>query len=133
MTQHGAQAAERAFVEPDPAYRPVPIWWWSGDRLDADRLCEQMRRLVDGGVRAAVVLNLAPSGPLHGALADDPPFLSDAWWDVFEAVCAEAHRIGFRIWFYDQLGFSGANFQAQLVSAEPAYAGRPARCHEHVS
>ncbi|HEY3504355.1 MAG TPA: hypothetical protein VGN37_16420 [Actinocatenispora sp.] len=123
MSQSGVRAAERAFAEPDPAYGPVPIWWWSGDRLDVDRLCEQLHHLVDGGVRAAVVLNLAPSGPLHGALADDPPFLSDAWWDIFLAVCAEARRIGFRIWFYDQIGFSGANFQAQLVGADPAYAG----------
>ncbi|GAA3517755.1 glycosylhydrolase-like jelly roll fold domain-containing protein [Actinocatenispora rupis] len=116
-------AAERAFAEPDPAYGPVPIWWWSGDRLDVERLCDQLRRLADGGVRAAVVLNLAPSGPLHGSLADDPPFLSAAWWEIFRAVCAEADRIGFRLWFYDQLGFSGANFQAELASARPGYAG----------
>ncbi|MEV0840500.1 hypothetical protein AB0I55_13205 [Actinocatenispora sera] len=116
-------AAERALTDPDPSYGPVPIWWWSGDRLDPDRLRWQLHQLYDGGVRAAVVLNLAPAGPLHGCLADDPPFASPAWWQIFTEVCAEARRIGFRLWFYDQIGFSGANLQADLVSAEPAFAG----------
>ncbi|GIL28701.1 hypothetical protein [Actinocatenispora comari] len=123
MTHSAAERWERAQSDPDLTYGPVPIWWWSGDRLDPDRLRWQLHRLYDGGVRAAVVLNLAPAGPLHGCLADDPPFASPAWWRILTAVCAEARRIGFRLWFYDQLGFSGANLQADLVSAEPSFAG----------
>ena len=29
-----------------------------------------------------------------------------------------------RVWFYDQIGFSGANFQGRVVRAQPKYAGR---------
>jgi hypothetical protein len=83
MTQSGAQHWERVLTEPDLSYGSVPIWWWSGDRLELDRLRWQLHQLYDGGVRAAVVLNLAPAGPLHGCLADDPPFASPAWWEIF--------------------------------------------------
>jgi hypothetical protein len=102
----------------------VPIWWWSGDPLDPVRLREQMVQLIAGGIRQAVVLNLAPSGPLYGALADRPAFFTDAWWDVFVAVCRDAAELGFALWFYDQLGFSGADIQGRLVQSEPMHRGR---------
>jgi hypothetical protein len=102
----------------------VPIWWWSGDPLDPARLREQLEQLIAGGIRQAVVLNLAPSGPLYGALADEPAFFSERWWEVFTGVCRDAAELGFVLWFYDQLGFSGADIQGRLVQSEPAYRGR---------
>ena len=66
-----------------------------------------------------VILNLAPSGPLFGADADDPPFLSEAWWELLDGVCDDAQELGARLWFYDQLGFSGADLQARLVQERP--------------
>lgn len=112
------------FATPPAAFSPVPIWWWSGDPLDPVRLRQQMEQLVAGGIRQAVVLNLAPSGPLFGSLADEPAFFVDAWWSLFEGVCRDADELGFHLWFYDQLGFSGADVQGQLVQREPACRGR---------
>ena len=89
-----------------------------------DRLRWQMERLVAGGVHNLVILNLAPSGPLFGADADDPPFLSEAWWELLDGVCEDALEIGARLWFYDQLGFSGADLQARLVQENPGFAGQ---------
>lgn len=83
-----------------------------------------MEQLISGGVRQAVVLNLAPTGPLYGALADQPLFFSDSWWHVFTGVCHDARELGFHLWFYDQLGFSGAEVQGRLVQDEPACRGR---------
>ncbi|HLL64918.1 MAG TPA: hypothetical protein VK453_04115 [Micromonosporaceae bacterium] len=111
------------FERVDETYGPVPIWWWSGAPLRRDRLRWQMEQLRSQGVSQAVIMCLAPRGPLFGALADDPPFLSEAWWDIFLGACEDAHDIGFRFWLYDQLGFSGANFQGQVVTAHPEYAG----------
>lgn len=112
------------FERPSVRFGPVPLWWWSGERLDVERLCWQMRRLSDQGVWQAVVMNLAPTGPLYGALADDPPFMSDAWWEIFTAVVAHAEEIGFQIWLYDQIGFSGANLQGRVVARDSRHAGR---------
>ncbi len=116
--------AER-FREPHAnEYGPVPIWWWSGAKVTRERLRWQMEQLVSQGVAQAVIMNLAPSGPLYGALADDPPFMSEAWWELFLAACEDAHELGFRFWPYDQIGFSGANFQGRLVTRTPGWAGR---------
>jgi hypothetical protein len=110
--------------EPPKAFSPVPIWWWSGEKLDPARLRWQLERFVEGGVYQLVVLNLAPAGSDHGCDADDPPFLSEAWWEIFLGVCADAEELGVSLWFYDQLGFSGADLQARLVASRPSYAGR---------
>ncbi|MEU4328354.1 hypothetical protein [Nonomuraea dietziae] len=111
-------------AEPPRSHSPAAIWWWSGEPLRRDRLRWQMERLVSGGVHNLVVLNLAPSGPLFGADADDPPFLSEAWWELFDGVCEDASELGAYLWFYDQLGFSGADLQARLVQERPEFAGQ---------
>ncbi|HYN95012.1 MAG TPA: hypothetical protein VES42_14280, partial [Pilimelia sp.] len=123
LVESGARSLAQGFAGVDDAYGPVPIWWWSGAPLRRDRLRWQMEQMRDQGVRNAVIMCLAPRGPLFGAVADDPPFLSEAWWQVFLDACADAREIGFRFWLYDQLGFSGANFQGQVVTAAPEYAG----------
>jgi hypothetical protein len=123
-TAGDAAVLGRNFERADRQYGPVPIWWWSGDRLERARLRWQMEQLCAQGVTQAVVMCLAPRGPLYGSLADDPPFLSEAWWEIFLAACADAQRLGFRFWLYDQFGFSGANFQGQLTAAHPDWTGQ---------
>jgi hypothetical protein len=102
----------------------VPLWWWSGETLDPARLRWQLERLAAGGVFNVVVMNVAPTSPLYGKDADDPAFMSERWWEIFEGVCRDAEELGMRLWFYDQIGFSGANFQGRLVREQPAFAGR---------
>ncbi|TCO30522.1 hypothetical protein EV652_105524 [Kribbella steppae] len=111
-------------TDPPRAYSPAPIWWWSGEPLDPARLRWQLERFVEGGVYQLVVLNLAPAGSDHGCDADDPPFFSERWWEIFLGVCDDAAELGVSLWFYDQLGFSGADIQARLVARQPVYAGR---------
>ncbi|MFC5753083.1 glycosyl hydrolase [Actinomadura rugatobispora] len=114
----------RAVLEAPPrAFSPAPIWWWSGERLDRRRLRDQLERFADGGVHNLVILNLAPSGPMFGADADDPAFFGDAWWELLDGVCDDAAALGTSLWFYDQLGFSGADLQARLVRERPEFAG----------
>lgn len=111
------------FAKPDPEFSPAPIWWWSGAKVELDVLCDQLDRLVDQGVHNVVVINLAPSGPSYGALADEPALLSDEWWALWTGLCAHAHTRGARLWFYDQIGFSGANLQGRVVAETPEFAG----------
>ena len=112
------------FAEPSPAFSPAPLWWWSGDTVTAERLRWQLERLAAGGVFNVVVMNVAPTSPLYGKDADDPPFMSEPWWELFEGTCRDAEELGVRVWFYDQIGFSGANFQGQVVQRHPEHAGR---------
>lgn len=112
-----------SFAEPLPEYSPVPIWWWSGDPVEPDRVREQVARMAEGGIRNAIILNLAPSGPLYGSRPDEPPFLTDQWWDLFAVALEAGKQAGVRLWFYDQLGFSGAGLQARVVRDNGAYRG----------
>ena len=112
-----------ALLSPSREFSPAAIWWWSGEPLTRERLRWQLERFVDGGVWNLVILNLAPSGPLFGSDADDPPFLSEAWWELLDGVCADAASLGARLWLYDQLGFSGADLQARLVQERGEFAG----------
>ena len=115
---------DRRFDEPPHGFSPVPIWWWSGEKLDAQRLRWQLERFAEGGVYNLLIMNLAPSGPLYGSDADDPPFLSEPWWLIFRSVCEDARALGMQLWFYDQFGFSGANMQARLVTEHPTFVGQ---------
>ncbi len=111
------------FTTAQAAFSPAPIWWWSGEKVELDRLCWQLDRLVEQGVHNLVVLNLAPTGPTYGSLADEPRLFSEEWWALWQGLCEHAATRDARLWFYDQIGFSGANLQGQLVTAEPAFAG----------
>lgn len=109
------------FREPDPRFSPAPIWWWSGEKLEIERLRTQLDLLSAMGIHNVVVMNLAPSGVLFGCDPDEPAFLSEPWWHIFGQVCDHAASIGTFIWFYDQIGFSGANYQADLVAQHPQF------------
>lgn len=115
---------EKRFDDPPRSFSPVPIWWWSGDRLNPERLRWQLERFAEGGIYNLVVMNLAPTSPMFGSDADDPPFFSEEWWEIFRGVCEDAGRLGISIWFYDQIGFSGANLQGEIVKERPEFAGR---------
>lgn len=114
----------RGFLHPPREFSPVPAWWWSGEPVTAERLRWQLEQYAAGGVYNLVILNLAAAGPMYGCDADDPPFFSEAWWQLFLGACADAQRLGIRLWFYDQIGFSGANLQGRLVSDHPDWAAQ---------
>ncbi|GIW75675.1 MAG: hypothetical protein KatS3mg104_0738 [Phycisphaerae bacterium] len=109
------------FVDPDPRFGPIPAWWWSGDKLSWDRMQWQMDQMFGMGIRNLVIINLAPNGTLFASEPDDPPFLSELWWDYFRKTCDYAAQKGMKILFYDQIGFSGANFQADLIASNPQF------------
>lgn len=111
------------FAQAPPEFSPVPIWWWSGDPVTPEGVTWQLERMAAGGIHNVIVLNLAPSGPLYGSAPDEPPFLSEDWWALFGHAVAECERLGVRMWFYDQLGFSGAGLQARLVRDHPEFRG----------
>lgn len=115
------------FEDPPPHRGPVPLWWWSGGTVTRERVRWQLERFVQGGIHDVVLMNLAPKGPTYGAIPDDPPWFSENWWDLFAYTCDVAEELDVQIWFYDQIGFSGANVQGTVVAEHPEAAGRVLR------
>jgi hypothetical protein len=118
----GQDLLER-FRHPEPRFYPTPIWWWSGERLDAERMRWQLERLVAGGARSFVIMNLLPEVPDIGKSRDDPLLFSEEWWGFFEGVCRDAEELGASLWLYDQIGHGGANLLGEVVRRDPAAAG----------
>lgn len=120
------------FENPPRDFGPTPLWWWSGARVTRDRLAWQMRRFAEGGVHNLVVINLAPAGPSFGARADEPAWFGEEWWARFTNACEVAQDLGTRLWFYDQIGFSGANVQGNVTRWHPEATGRALRLRRTV-
>lgn len=111
------------FEDPDRSFFPTPIWWWSGDRLDAARMRWQMERLVAGGAMNLVIMNLLPTVPEMGMTRDDPLLFSERWWELFEGVCRDAEELGVSLWLYDQIGHGGANLLGEVIARDPDATG----------
>ncbi|MEU9225488.1 glycosyl hydrolase [Streptomyces massasporeus] len=120
----------RLFDDPPRDFGPTPLWWWSGAKVTRDRLAWQVRAFAEGGVHNLVVINLAPAGPAFGARADDPAWFGEEWWARFTDTCEIAAELGTRLWFYDQIGFSGANVQGGVTRRRPEAAGLALRCRD---
>ena len=118
-----SSALQQLFDDPPRDFGPTPLWWWSGARVTRERLAWQMRRFADGGVHNLVVINLAPAGPGFGARADEPAWFGEEWWARFTDACEIARDLDMRLWFYDQIGFSGANVQGAVTRLHPEAAG----------
>ena len=91
-------------------FGPVPLWWWRKEKIVVGSLIWQLDQMHAAGIRQAVVMNLAPSGPTDGAIADEPAHISEGGWQIFIAVIEHASSRGFGIWFHDQIRFFGADF-----------------------
>ncbi|MFI6559167.1 hypothetical protein [Streptomyces sp. NPDC050534] len=118
-----SSALQQLFDDPPRDFGPTPLWWWSGARVTRERLAWQMRRFAEGGIHNLVVINLAPAGPSFGARADEPAWFGEEWWARFTDACEIAGDLGTRLWFYDQIGFSGANVQGGVTRWHPEATG----------
>ncbi|WP_256756951.1 hypothetical protein [Cohnella sp. WQ 127256] len=113
----------KRFSQADPNFGPLPFWWWSAEEVTAERVRWQLQKFRSGGLRNIGIINIAPTGPQYGSVSDNPVHYSERWWTMFEIALREAERLGMRLYFYDQIGFSGSNIPSRLVTENPEYAG----------
>lgn len=85
------------FKNPPPGYGEVPFWWWTGDRLDVDRMVWQIRELHKKGISGVQVNYSHYDTPGWLTEMDEPALFSDKWWDVYSEVSQECGRLGMGI------------------------------------
>ena len=83
---------EKLFRTPPAEYRPKPFWFWNGE-MDRELIRRQLEEMADKGLGGAVIC------ARQGLTV---PYLSQAWFDLVEAACGEAERLGLEIWLYDE-------------------------------
>ena len=85
------------FKTPPPGYGEVPFWWWTGERLDAERLVGQLRELHKKGI-SGVQVNYSHYDTPGWLSEQDPPYLfTDDWWKVYSRVSEECGKLGMGI------------------------------------
>jgi len=124
MTEQRSIATLRAqFGSPPNDYRPIPFWWWTGERLELSRLEWELDRLCEQGVSSAIIsYNHQPDGQPD---VGDPPVFSDAWWDLLRGLLDACEARGMTLGFQDYCLLSPR--LAQLAARHPALKGHELR------
>ena len=88
------------FATPPAGYGEVPFWWWTGEKLDAERLLWQIDELAKKGGISGVQINYAHQDvrnekqPNWLTYPNDPEPLTAEWFDAFDAVAARCRELG---------------------------------------
>ncbi len=88
------------FATPPAGYGEVPFWWWTGEKLDAERLLWQIDELAKKGGISGVQINYAHQDvtnekqPNWLTYPNDPEPLTPEWFDAFDAVAARCRELG---------------------------------------
>lgn len=90
--------AEGVRDPPARTYGNVPFWWWDGDRMEPERITDQLERLAARGVKAVCFEQKYPHGPPEGV---DAPYFSERWWEAMTHTVTECDRLGMALWLHD--------------------------------
>ncbi|MBP3558430.1 MAG: hypothetical protein J6K20_12125 [Thermoguttaceae bacterium] len=88
------------FATPPTGYGEVPFWWWTGEKLDAERLLWQIDELAKKGGISGVQINYAHQDvrnekqPNWLTYPNDPEPLTAEWFDAFDVVAARCREYG---------------------------------------
>ena len=129
-----------ALISPDRAFGEVPFYWWTGDRLNKERLTAQLEALAAKGV-AGVQVNYAhrhrggeenlPYGGAGRTIDGDPMPFSEEWWEIFGHAARECERLGMGIGVGDYtLAWIGNGFFTDKLAATPGMGAREMTCEK---
>ncbi|MBQ9801034.1 MAG: hypothetical protein IJO40_14015 [Thermoguttaceae bacterium] len=88
------------FATPPAGYGEVPFWWWTGEKLDAERLLWQVDELAKKGGISGVQINYAHQDvrdekqPNWLTYPNNPEPLTAEWFDAFDVVAARCREYG---------------------------------------
>ena len=87
----------KTFVTPPPGYGEVPFWWWTGEKLDKERLLWELEELHRAGVSGTQINDAHTRSDGWKTAAVKPAIFSDAWWDIFAFMAKESAKRGMGI------------------------------------
>ncbi|MBP3694273.1 MAG: hypothetical protein J6J31_07550 [Thermoguttaceae bacterium] len=123
-----------AFQTPPEGFGEVPFWWWSGDKLDKDRLAWQIRELHEKGVTGMQV-NYAhkdTSQPHWPTFPNSPEIFTPEWWDFWAFAAEECGKYGMGIGLSTYtLDWTGTeNLFNRIIYEDPAFHTRTLHLRE---
>lgn len=89
-------------------YGSIPFWSWN-DRLDPERLKEQIRNMHDLGMNGFF---------MHARSGLETEYLSDEWYNCIKECVDEAGKLGMEAWSYDENGWP-SGFAGGILLEDP--------------
>jgi hypothetical protein len=119
----------KGFVAPPAGYGEVPFWWWTGEKLDKERLLWQLEELHKAGVSGTQINYAHTRSNGWKTETVEPAIFSEAWWDIFAFMAKESAKRDMGIglsgytldWpgrdnLYRQLGITDESLSAHALS-----------------
>ncbi len=106
----------RQAQNPGTIYRPVPLWWWDGDKLEAERLHWQLDQLHEKGVDQVCLIYLSP-------LSSEPPYFTEDWWDLYQDMVDYAASLGMKVWLTDGVAWGSPLINNSVLEVNPDFRG----------
>lgn len=136
--ENNTQAFINALKNPDRSYGEVPFYWWTGEKLNKERITEQLEALAKNGV-AGVQINYAHMNKGgennerfggHGrTIHCEPEPFSEEWWDFFGHAARECERLGMGIGVGDYtLAWIGNGFFTDSIAATEGMQAKELSC-----
>ena len=116
---HDREFSVELFREP-PAHLWPGYFWVLNDRIDEERLLEQLRDMRSHGARSVCLLSEPPAfRPGTLATEMDRPYLGRAYMATVRRVVAECERLGMSYWLYDEGGWPSGGACGQVYARNP--------------
>ncbi|MFH1195117.1 MAG: glycosyl hydrolase [bacterium] len=114
------------FKNPFAGYGPLPFYWWTGEKLEVERIAEQLEQMKNAGFAGVCVdYTHTVAGYQYRC---NPPFFSDEWWNLWEKVVDECAKRNMTIGFDDYLITHGspelAAIGSKIFKDEPGISGQ---------
>ncbi|MCE5199232.1 MAG: glycosyl hydrolase [Armatimonadota bacterium] len=99
------------FANPPSEFALAPFWFLNHELTDAE-LKWQINEMNNNGVRGFVL------HARHGLITE---YLSNEWFDRIETCIKEAHRLGMKVYLYDEDNWPSGPVSGELLKKYPEY------------
>ncbi|MFD1884408.1 glycosyl hydrolase [Paenibacillus wenxiniae] len=82
-------------LDPPAEYRAIPFWSWN-DRMEPEEIRRQVREMKQAGLGGYII---------HARAGLETPYMGDEWMECIAAGIDEGHKLGMRVWCYDENGW----------------------------
>lgn len=93
----GTSVTSEKFQNPPAGFGEVPFWWWTGDRLDRDRLAWQIRELHEKGVTGMQINYAHKDTAGWPTYPNSPEIFTPEWWEFWAFTAKECEKYGMGI------------------------------------
>jgi len=110
------------FLNPPAFYYPNYLWVWN-DCLTKENISEQLGDMRSRNVKGVWVLPMPKNfRPNSQPTNMEPDYLTDEYLEIYRYMVQEAHRLGMKVWLYDEGGWPSGMAAGRIAKENPAFA-----------